>query len=221
VGGGDISRSRGLALQSLGVTVFLFVIPLLLGFVLAGASAFTAAYSRWWGEQGGKIATSILRNFLGIPLWFLGFIMAWLQVAPLLFIPGAGAKVLGWLLIIVGSVPVIWGHYVLGWRTHMPSIRDTLVRQSLYAYVRHPIYAGGLLMFAGAALLKPTPSFVLACSLGFLWLIIQARLEEIDLVRRLPAYREYMEEIPRFVPRLRQWRSQPSWRSANTRGITK
>jgi protein-S-isoprenylcysteine O-methyltransferase Ste14 len=36
------------------------------------------------------------------------------------------------------------------------------------------------------------------------WLIAQARLEELDLVKRLPAYREYMEQVPRFVPRLRK-----------------
>ena len=43
---------------------------------------------------------------------------------------------------------------------------------------------------------------LLACALGFVWLIIQARLEEIDLVQRLPAYKEYMKEVPRFFPRL-------------------
>jgi hypothetical protein len=32
--------------------------------------------------------------------------------------------------------------------------------------------------------------------------MIQARLEEVDLVQRLPAYREYMEEVPRLIPRL-------------------
>ncbi len=152
------------------------------------------------------MVTSILRNFLGIPLWFFGFILAWLQPAPSLFIPGAAIKTLGWLLLIAGSVPVIWGHVVLGWRTHMPSVRDTLVRHSLYAYVRHPIYSSGFLMFVGGALLKPTSTVVLACALGFIWLIVQARLEEIDLVQRLSAYREYREQVPRFVPRLSRGR---------------
>jgi hypothetical protein len=43
--------------------------------------------------------------------------------------------------------------------------------------------------------------------MGFL--IIQARLEEVDLLQRLSAYREYMEQVPRFVPypRSRQARS--------------
>jgi protein-S-isoprenylcysteine O-methyltransferase Ste14 len=119
-----------------------------------------------------------------------------------LFNPGKVTRVLGWLLIIVGSVPVIWGHLLLGWKTHMPSVRDTLVRHGLYAYVRHPIYGGGFLTLAGLAMLRPTLAFVLACALGTIWLVIQARLEEIDLMERLPAYREYMEQVPRFIPRL-------------------
>lgn len=56
-------------------------------------------------------------------------------------------------------------------------------------------------MFAGGVLLKPTMPVVVACALGFLWLIVQARLEEIDLVERLPQYREYVKHVPRFFPR--------------------
>ncbi|MBI3610503.1 MAG: isoprenylcysteine carboxylmethyltransferase family protein [Nitrospirae bacterium] len=179
----------------------LFLIPLALGFALTGASAFTAAYSRRWGEWGGRMATSILRNLLGIPLSFIGFILAWLAPAPFLFNPGRMIPVIGWFLIVVGSIPVIWGHLVLGWRTHMPSVRDTLVRHGLYAYVRHPIYAGGLLIMVGLVLLRPTSAFALACVLWLAFFIVQARLEEIDLVQRLPAYREYMEQVPRFIPR--------------------
>ena len=81
----------------------------------------------------------------------------------------------------------------------MPSVRDTLVRHGLYARVRHPIYSGMMLVLVGLALLRPTATVVLACALGFLcMLIVQARLEELDLVQRLPAYREYMERVPRF-----------------------
>jgi protein-S-isoprenylcysteine O-methyltransferase Ste14 len=58
------------------------------------------------------------------------------------------------------------------------------------------------LVAGGLALLRPTLAVVLACSLRFAWLMIQARLAEVDLVQRLPAYREYMEEVPRFIPRL-------------------
>ena len=182
--------------------MYLFLIPLLLGFALAGASAFTAAYSRWGGERGGKWATSILRNFLGIPLWMIGLMLAWFETAPLLFVPGTTTRTLSALLLFGGLIPIAWGHLALGWRTHFPSMKDTLVRDGLYAYVRHPIYAGGLFVFVGLALLKPTPTVVLAGVLGFIWLIVQARLEETDLLQRLPTYKDYMEQVPRFIPRL-------------------
>lgn len=181
---------------------YFFLVPLLLGLALAGASAFTTAYSRRWGERGGQMVTSLLRNFLGIPLWLVGFILAWLKPVPLLFISGGGTSALGWLLVIAGVVPFLWGHAVLGRPTHMPSVLDTLCRLSLYAYVRHPIYAGGLLVLVGLALLKPTVTVVLACGISFGWLILQALLEEIDLVQRLPEYQEYMKQVPRFLPRL-------------------
>ncbi len=184
--------------------MYWFLIPLLVGFALGGASAFTAAFSQRWGERGGQMATMILRNLLGIPLWITGFVLGWLTPAPLLFSPNALTQVLSWLLIAIGAVPVIWGHLLLGLRTHMPSVRDTLVRHGLYAHVRHPIYAGALLIFAGLALLRPTSAVVLASAIGFIWAMIQARLEEMDLVQRLPAYREYMQQVPRFVPRLWQ-----------------
>lgn len=184
--------------------MYWFLIPLLVGFAFAGASAFTAAYSKRWGEPGGRLATLILRNLLGIPLWFIGFIMAWQAPAPRLWGGGAAIDALAWVLIAAGAVPVIWGHLLLGWRTHMPSVRDTLVRHGLYAHVRHPIYAGGVPMFVGLALLKPTTTMVVACAAAVAGLMVQARLEEIDLLQRLPAYRGYMQDVPGFVPRWRK-----------------
>ncbi|HKZ58096.1 MAG TPA: methyltransferase, partial [Thermodesulfovibrionales bacterium] len=90
------------------------------------------------------------------------------------------------------------------WRTHMPSVKDTLVRHGLHAYVRHPIYAGGMLIVAGLSLIRPTLAFVTACLLGFIWLIVQARLEEIDLLQRMPDYKDYIKQVPRFIPSLRK-----------------
>lgn len=174
------------------------------GFALAGASAFTSMYSRLWGEKGGQWATIILRNFLGIPLWITGFVLTWLEPSHFLLDPNITLKYIGSFLIILGSIPFIWGHIELGWRTHMPSVKDTLVRHGLYAYVRHPIYAGGFVILAGLALIRPTSAFVTACILGFIWLIVQARLEEIDLLQRMPDYKDYMKQVPRFLPRLRK-----------------
>jgi len=186
--------------------MYLFLIPLSIGILFTWASAFTAAYSRRWGERGGRIISMIFRNVLGIPLWMFGLAIAWLTPAPLLVRPFIGIQIFGLLLIIIGSVLVVWGHLVLGWPSHMPSVHDQLVHHSLYACIRHPIYAGGLLVFPGLGLLRPTLSFILACTIGVVYLLIQARLEEIDLLQRMPTYSDYMKEVPRFLPKLRRRR---------------
>lgn len=46
--------------------MYAFLAPMILGFALGGASAFTTAFSRRRGERGGQTATMILRNTLGI-----------------------------------------------------------------------------------------------------------------------------------------------------------
>lgn len=186
--------------------MYLFLIPLLVGLVFAGASAFTTAYSRRLGDRGGTIITALLRNVLGIPLWVVGYIWAWLTPSPLLFTPNAFSSTLGWILIAAGSLPVIAGHVYVGMRSHLPSVRDMLVRHGLYAYVRHPIYAGGLIVLPGAVLIQPSLTVLVASAIVYVWLFAQARLEEIDLVQRLPEYRDYMREVPRFIPRLRRSR---------------
>ncbi|MBI2757392.1 MAG: hypothetical protein HYX49_01795 [Chloroflexi bacterium] len=182
----------------------LFLIPLILGFALFGASAFTTAYSRRFGARGGTIVTAVLRNLLGIPLWVIGYIWAWRVLSPQIFVPGAITAIVGWILIVAGAAPLLVGHLYVGMRSHFPSVKDTLVRNGLYAYVRHPIYAGGLLMLPGLVLLRPTLTVLIASVAAIIWVFIQARLEEIDLIQRIPEYKDYMREVPRFIPRLRR-----------------
>jgi protein-S-isoprenylcysteine O-methyltransferase Ste14 len=148
------------------------------------------------------MATAVLRNALGIPLWLAGLALAWRAPLPLVFPPGSTGTAIAGLLLAVGLVVAIWGHVLLGWRTHMPSIRDTLVRHGLYAYVRHPIYSGIMLALAGLVLLRPTSTVILAAAVAGGAFLVQARLEEVDLRQRLPGYREYIGEVPRFIPRV-------------------
>lgn len=72
--------------------------------------------------------------------------------------------------------------------------------QGIYAYIRHPLYSGMILELTGLFLYIPSLTVLVACVLGLLWVMIQARLEEMDLVQRKPAYQEYMQQVPRFVP---------------------
>ena len=181
-----------------------YFVPLLAGFVFSWASAFTGLYSRLLGERGGRTLTSLLRNAIGIPLWIYGFVLAWMKPSPLYFIPVRWLMITGATLVIIGCVPIIWGHLSLGLRSHMPSIRDTLVRSGLYSFIRHPIYSGLIVCLAGLALLNPAVAFVWACALALIWALVQARFEEMDLISRMPGYRQYMDEVPGFIPFLRK-----------------
>jgi protein-S-isoprenylcysteine O-methyltransferase Ste14 len=184
--------------------VRLGLVLLLAGFACNAASAFTTAYSRRWGERRGQLVTGVLRNLLGIPVWVAGLILAVRAPSPSLFARGPATDVLGWLLLLGGSAVQAWALVALRRRAALPSTRDTLVERGPYGWLRHPIYAGLLLDFVAIVLVKPTRASALACALGAAWAMLQARLEEIDLVQRLPPYRAYMGRVPRFVPRSRR-----------------
>ncbi len=182
----------------------LALVLLLAGFACNAASAFTTAYSRRWGERRGQLVTGVLRNVLGIPVWVAGLVLAVGAPSRALFARGAAGVALGWLLLLGGSALQLWALAAIRTRAALPTTRDVLVERGPYAGLRHPIYAGLLLEFAGIVLEHPTRAVALACALGGLWAGLQARLEELDLVQRLPAYRDYMARVPRFVPRPRR-----------------
>jgi protein-S-isoprenylcysteine O-methyltransferase Ste14 len=182
--------------------VHAFLIPLLAGFGFNAASAFTTAFSRRWGERRGQLVTGVLRNVLGIPVWVAGLLLAVRTPSPALFAASATAEGAGFVLLGLGSLVQILALAALRRRAALPTTHDTLVERGPYALLRHPIYAGLLLEFLGIVLVKPTRASALACALGALWAMLQAKLEEVDLVQRLPPYREYMSRVPRFVPRL-------------------
>lgn len=183
--------------------MYLFLIPLLLGFASNLASAFTTTFSHWWGRAHASLVSSLLRNVLGIPVWTTGFVLAArtpsLELLPFMSI----ITILGWLFIVAGGMLILLALTTLRMRAFQPSLADTLASQGLYGYIRHPIHAGTLLEFLGLLLVLPRLNIALACGLGILWVLIQTRFEEIDLLQRLPNYREYMNRVPRFLPRFR------------------
>lgn len=183
-----------------------FLIPLLLGFAFDSASAFTAAFSRRWGAHRGQWVTFVLRNILGVPLWVIGLGLAVRSPSPLLFAPPALLEAVGWVLLAAGCGVQVLALALLRGRAAKPSIADALVEQGVYGHIRHPIYAGLLLELAALLLVKPRRTVALASALGMLWALVQARLEEVDLLQRMPAYREYMARVPRFMRRFRTHR---------------
>jgi protein-S-isoprenylcysteine O-methyltransferase Ste14 len=177
------------------------LITLLVGFACNSASAFTAAFSRRWGARRGQWVTFVLRNILGIPVWVVGLGLAVRTPSPALFPYSTPLHVLGWVLLAAGSAVQLLALVAIRARAASPSLADALVEHGIYARIRHPIYAGLFLQFAALLLMRPRLAVAVACGLGALWAYLQARLEEVDLMQRMPAYRDYLARVPRFVPR--------------------
>ena len=111
---------------------------------------------------------------------------------------------LGAVVALLGVILAVWG-----WRsldrsaTAFPAPRPggRLIESGPYAYVRHPIYAGGLLFFGGLALATSPVVFVPLAALAILWRNKAAYEEEL-LVDRYPDYAAYRRRVRgAFVPR--------------------
>lgn len=85
--------------------------------------------------------------------------------------------------------------------TPTPNGKSELVTKGLYSHVRHPMYSVVLL----ASWLFTLPAggpwrFALAVILT-VFFHLKARREEGLLIRQFEGYKEYMQRVPRFVPR--------------------
>jgi protein-S-isoprenylcysteine O-methyltransferase Ste14 len=149
-----------------------------------------------WRDRGGRWVAA---QFV---LMALVLAFAWLP-------PGWGAAstalvALGAAVALVGALLAAWS-----WRTldrsatpfPRPRPGGRLVETGPYAFVRHPIYAGGLLFFAGFALATSPATFVPLAALALFWRN-KAALEEDWLGEKYPDYAEYRDRVRGgFVPR--------------------
>jgi len=81
-----------------------------------------------------------------------------------------------------------------------PAEGGELVEDGPYAYVRHPVYSGGLLVAAGISLALSPWSLVATAVLAVVW-ALKASVEERFLRERYPAYEEYCSRTRyRLIP---------------------
>jgi protein-S-isoprenylcysteine O-methyltransferase Ste14 len=109
----------------------------------------------------------------------------------------------GGLVALAGFALAAWGARALG-----PSLTPGteplpdghLVTSGPYSHVRHPIYAGLVLILAGYTLVWS--NWTLALAVGLLaqqYFEAKARAEERWLLERYPSYQSYMVHVPRRV----------------------
>jgi protein-S-isoprenylcysteine O-methyltransferase Ste14 len=110
---------------------------------------------------------------------------------------------LGAAVMTAGALVVAWGARSLG-RNLTPGTEPLpgaeLITTGAYAHIRHPIYAGVVLLLAGYTLAWSnwTLGLVVGC-IAFQYFQGKAAAEERWLMERFPAYQAYMRHVPRRV----------------------
>jgi protein-S-isoprenylcysteine O-methyltransferase Ste14 len=110
----------------------------------------------------------------------------------------------GVTLYSLGLLAAIIGRVQLGWNwsdIEKSYVRreHALVEHGLYRYVRHPIYAGDVLLLLGLELALNS-----WCVLGVMAIAVYVRRKAIHeegmLTKALPGYNQYCRRTTRFVP---------------------
>ncbi|RIL02348.1 MAG: hypothetical protein DCC71_16495 [Proteobacteria bacterium] len=125
-------------------------------------------------------------------------------------------------LFLAGLALVLAGQALRLWATGYLLKTDELTVAGPYAHLRHPLYAGALLMGSGFALMAgpAVAAVVLPIGLAFYfgyYLRYKERVESERLESLYgDAFRAYRTNVPALLARLRPWRSAaaapPRWR---------
>lgn len=105
----------------------------------------------------------------------------------------------GGLLAFTGTVVTAASILQLGFE-RTSGIQKDLIRKGFYRYSRNPQVLGNLLTLTGITVAVPQLEITVLSSLTGLWLLIMIPAEEKWLEKEVgEEYREYMEEVPRFI----------------------
>jgi protein-S-isoprenylcysteine O-methyltransferase Ste14 len=148
------------------------------------------------GERGGgwvALQFVLMAAIVALGLTGLGWPVQahwWLKAA-------AVVLVFGGALVAVSAVRALGSGF-----TPFPQPAGTgeLTQQGPYSVVRHPVYSGGILVFAGISLALSPWALAGTAALAVLW-ALKARVEERFLAATYPGYADYRSKVRfRLVP---------------------
>jgi len=141
--------------------------------------------------------------FVGVPAVAALDVFHWhVLPSPPLVLAGAGLVLfaLGWTIIAVALRENPFAVTVV---RHQSERQHTVVDTGIYRVVRHPMYAGNLLVNVGLSLWLGSYTAALFAAIPLGLLMVRIGLEERFLRRELPGYREYAARVPyRLLPGL-------------------
>jgi protein-S-isoprenylcysteine O-methyltransferase Ste14 len=121
---------------------------------------------------------------------------AWSSMPPVLALAGDGLVLLGWLGIFI-----VFKENTFGSATIELAADHKVIDTGPYAFVRHPMYSGGLILLLGTPIALGSWWGVLVMVSIVPALIWRLFDEEKFLARQLPGYLDYQKKVPyRLVP---------------------
>lgn len=105
-------------------------------------------------------------------------------------------------LNLAGLWIVVWAAVHLGRSFGVLVELRQLVLEGAYKWVRHPMYAGDVLLLIGFALANFSPAYFLLVPVHVGLLLYRARLEEVRLAASSPEYAEYRRKTGFIFPRI-------------------
>ena len=183
------------------MTPYLFlVLGWVIYFALHSALA-SPAFKRRYGFRGYRIAYTIFSVAgLLVMLFYNGSITA----APF-FISQGPPRYLSLVLTTFGVMIIQSSFRQYSFRGFV-GLKDEpaqLSREGVLKYVRHPIYAGTILVVVGFFLFIPNPPTLISCLCMLLYIPIGIILEERKLIAMYGNdYLEYMRNVPALFPKL-------------------
>jgi protein-S-isoprenylcysteine O-methyltransferase Ste14 len=114
-------------------------------------------------------------------------------------------KIIGLVLTIIGFILLALALLQLNINlSPFPTPKEgaVLIQNGLYAWVRHPIYSGIIILFLGYGIYQDS-LFKLMITF-FLWVLFyfKTQYEELQLQRKFPEYKVYKSKVGRFFPNL-------------------
>ncbi|MCP4358096.1 MAG: isoprenylcysteine carboxylmethyltransferase family protein [Chloroflexi bacterium] len=146
---------------------------------------------------------SLVKLFKSLVLVFLIVQTLFLRVMPISKRPYP-LRILGLIVYFVGLATAVVGRLQLGdnWvnlEDYQVVQEQSLVSQGIYKFIRHPIYAGDILLILGLELTLNSWLFLGSVPLT-LFVINQARSEEAVLSQAFPDYTEYKQRTKMLFP---------------------
>ncbi len=169
--------------------------------IVSARSVKQTAEGQGWRRWGWRIpmivaaAVFLLLDRIGAVARFAGD-----RLYPTTARVGIGAAALD----VIGLAIAVWARRTLGgnWSSEVEiRTEHELIERGPYAYVRHPIYSGMLLMMLGAAVLLARPAAFIAFVIFVVGFWFKATQEERLLTRHFPAeYPRYRARVKALIP---------------------